>query len=122
MKKTVLLYSFTDEELGRLRRAILPLKFSPKAVTEQQQDLSVGFLAGVSDDDSPREKTETCPGRLVVMCGLVGGEVDKLLAALRKAGFPRDVLKAVLTPTNAEWSGAQLYSEILAEHMLMHNS
>ena len=119
MKKTILLYKFNEEELKKLNTAILPLKFSAKAVDDAQSDLCVGFLAGAGGDDTPKKRPDAEMGKLVVMCGLVGGEMDKLLAALRKAGFSRDVLKAVLTPTNAQWSGQELYSEILAEHKLM---
>ena len=120
MKKTVLLYNFSEEELPRVKKALLPLKFSLHTVQEEEMDQPVGFLAGLSDDGEKRERPQGNMGKLVVMGGFLGSDLDKLLAAIRKAGFSRDVLKAMITPSNMEWSGPQLYAEILKEHIMMH--
>ena len=120
MKKTVLLYNFDEEELPKVKRALLPLKFFIRTVKEEEYDLSVGFLAGLSDDGTSKKKAESDFGKLVVMGGFLNSDLDKLLAAMRKAGFSRDVLKAVITPTNDVWSGPQLYAEICKAHKLMN--
>ncbi len=119
MKKTVLLYNFEETELAKARRALLPLKFAVKAVKKEEYHLSVGYLTGLTDEQDKKEGDIEEFGRLVVMGGFLSSEIDKLLAALRKAGFGRDVLKAVITPTNASWSGKELYEEIHKEHKLM---
>ncbi len=46
---------------------------------------------------------------------LTAGQLDRLLAALQKAGVPRTCLKAVLTPTNAQWTLRALYQELCRE-------
>lgn len=120
MKKTVLLYNFTEDELPKVKRALLPLKFSLHVVNDEEKDFSVGYLAGFSDDGGKKEKPDSNMGKLVVMGGFLGSDLDKLLAAMRKAGFSKDVLKAMITPSNMNWSGPQLYAEILEEHMMMH--
>ncbi len=119
MKKIVLLYNFTEDELAKVRRALLPLKFSVKSIGPESFALPVGYLAGLTDEGSPvEEKTESF-GKLLVMGGFLNSDIDRLLAAMRKTGFSREVLKAVITPTNASWSGWQLYSEIRREHEVM---
>ena len=42
-----------------------------------------------------------------------------LLPALRKAGAGPECLKAVLTPSNRNWSVLKLYSELLREHQAL---
>ena len=119
MKKTVLLYNFSEDELPKVRRVLLPLKFTVKNVEPESADLPVGYLAGLTDEGLPVEEKAEKAGKLLVMGGFLNSDIDKLLAAMRKTGFSKDVLKAVITPTNASWSGAQLYSEILREHEVM---
>ena len=120
MKKTVLLYHFDKEEERAAKTKLLPLKFSVHAVSAEEYRTPIGVLCG-ADEAEPDSSSDTVLefGKLAVMCGVVGDDVDKVLAALRKAGFGRDVLKAVMTPTNRTWSGAQLYSEIYKEHLMM---
>ncbi len=119
MKKTVLLYNFEDNEKAAAKRALLPLHTAVKEVTDEEMYLPVGFLAGMIKDNDKRDFHAEKSGRLVVMGGFSGSDIDRLLAAMRKAGFGRDVLKAVITPTNAVWCGPELYSEIYKEHRQM---
>ena len=119
MKKTVLLYNFDAAEQAAAKRALLPLHFSVRVISGEEMLLPVGYLASLTDDDTKRDYSTDTFGMLVVMGGFLGSDVDKLLSAMRKAGFGRDVLKAVITPTNAVWCGGELYAEILREHEQM---
>ena len=76
MKKTVLLYNFSEEELPRVKKALLPLKFSLHTVQEEEMDQPVGFLAGLSDDGEKRERPQGNMGKLVVMGGFLGSDLD----------------------------------------------
>ena len=49
MNKTVLAYNFNAERLQQLRQVCMILKINCKAVTPDQFDDAVGFLAGVKD-------------------------------------------------------------------------
>ena len=100
---------------------MLPLHFNIRTVADDDIFLPVGYLCGIIDDSGKRETNTENFGKLVVMGGFISSDVDKLLSAMRKAGFGRDVLKAVVTPTNAVWCGAELYAEILKEHLQMGN-
>ena len=55
---------------------------------------------------------------MIVFCDLED-QLDTLLSALRKAGAGPECLKAVLTPSNRNWSALKLYSELLREHQAL---
>lgn len=71
-------------------------------------DLAQGAPAGDAPGEIPEEP-------ILILCRLVPGQLDRLLAALRKAGVPRTCLKAILTPTNAGWTLRTLYGELRQE-------
>lgn len=55
-------------------------------------------------------------GRMLVLCGL-DDTLDELLPALRSAGIVCQ--KAVLTPSNRNWTPSRLYRELEREHRAM---
>ena len=55
-------------------------------------------------------------GKMMVFCGLER-ELDDLLAALHRAGIV--CLKAVLTPSNRNWTPGRLYQELERERRAM---
>ncbi len=119
MKKTVLLYNFDDKELPILKRAIMPLHFGIKVIVGDDIYLPVGYLAGITDNSEKRVCSGEISGKLVVMGGFGNSDIDKLILAMRKAGFGREVLKAVITPVNSEWCGVELYNEVNKEHEML---
>jgi hypothetical protein len=66
-----------------------------------------GALVKAFEGEAPAES-------LIVMCGFTEKEMDKLLAALKKAQVPIDY-KAILTPTNRRWNVLRLLLELGAE-------
>lgn len=56
---------------------------------------------------------------MMVLCGFTAQRLDDFLAAFRAQGVAPIALKAVLTPSNAAWSGAALYRELLRERQGM---
>lgn len=59
------------------------------------------------------------PEPLIIFCSLSNTQLDRLLAALRRMEIPRGVLKAVLTPANANWTLSALYQELCRERLSM---
>ena len=90
------------------------------AVSAQQAGEPVGKLAGlpVAPASKPVSDLSLPAGAAVVFCGLEEGQLDQLLAALRASGQAIP-LKAVLTPTNAQWDSRQLREELEREHRAM---
>lgn len=118
MKETVLLYNFSDERLGKIRRALLPLKIRIKTVGVDEYSQPLGFLAGIAGIES---LTETYIGdgfkdELMLICGLNQVKLQALLNALYKNGVGRIDLKAMLTPTNISWNSTRLYEAVKADH------
>jgi hypothetical protein len=66
-----------------------------------------GKISATYEGEAPAES-------LIVMCGFTEKEMDKLLAALKKAQVPIDY-KAILTPTNRRWNVLRLLLELGAE-------
>ena len=56
---------------------------------------------------------------MLVMAYFPQGMMNVFLQGLRRAGVAPVALKAVLTPTNAAWSSAQLHEELSREHAAM---
>ncbi len=118
MKETVLLYNFSDERLGKIRRALLPLKIRIKTVGVDEYSQPLGFLAGIAGIEP---STETYSGdgfkdELMLICGLNQVKLQALLNALYKNGVGRIDLKAMLTPTNISWNSTRLYEAVKADH------
>ena len=61
----------------------------------------------------PAPAAQTPPGCLV-LCGLRDKRLDKVLFELRRADIPIDY-KAVLTPSNQEWTVPELMKELQRE-------
>jgi hypothetical protein len=56
---------------------------------------------------------EALPEPLLIFCHLSPRQLDRALASLRKLRV--SCLKAVLTPTNAQWTLRELYGELCKE-------
>ena len=52
---------------------------------------------------------------MLVMKNFTSRKIDELILAIRKAGLKKIELKAVVTPTNAQWPFYKLYEEIREE-------
>ena len=58
------------------------------------------------------------PSSLLVLCGLRDKRLDKVLFELRRADIPIDY-KAILTPSNQEWTVPELMKELQRERQAM---
>ena len=87
-----------------------------KPITPEQLGQAVGSFAGL-DVPAPAAPAapDPIPESMMIFSGLRGSELDRTLSALLKAGVPRSVYKAVVTPGNAAWSFYQLYDELRRE-------
>ena len=104
--------------------AIQGLRLRP--VEASDLDRTVGVLAqGLAAPavenapETPAEKAPAIPEPLLIFCSLSNAQLDRLLAALRRIEVPRSVLKAVLTPGNANWPLSALYQELCQERQAM---
>lgn len=99
------------------RKVFLTRRIRVRTVEPAQVGQRVGALAGLKgwmleeDTQAPSQPQQS----VLVFCGVLGAQLDGVLTALRRAGVPPTVYKAVVTADNAGWSFAQLCEELARE-------
>ena len=123
MQKSILAYNFTPERLGALRLICMMLKVQLRPVPREALTQPVGYLAGVPGVEPSAESYTGDEAReeMLVMCGFMRSDLDRLLAAIRKSKLQSVKLKAMLTQHNALWSGVELLKELAQEHEYMNS-
>ena len=122
MKKIILLYNFSPERVKQVRRAAAPLGCMAASVSKKDFLQPVGALAGLPGYTRIKNtgaRSESFEGEMLVMCGFSGDGIDIVLGALKQGGIGYVPIKAVITPTNAQWSGKKLFDELCEEHRVM---
>ena len=121
MQKSILAYNFTPERLGALRLICMMLKVQLRPVPREALTQPVGYLAGVQGVEPSAESYsgDEAHEEMLVMCGFMRSDLDRLLAAIRKSRLQSVKLKAMLTQHNALWSGVELLKELAQEHEYM---
>ena len=121
----VLLYNFRDPaRRARIRgwlerNAIRPLDVAP---TELHH--SLGALLGLPGFD---REPDLWLGRgfdeeMLVMFAFQGTLLHDFLAFFREEGLPPVALKAMITPTNVNWTSLALHEALKEEHALMQTA
>lgn len=109
---TLLLFNIAPQKRAALQVIGLRCGCRMQAVpTEKQGATLARILSGETGEITPAEPfTE----ELLVMAGLNDRRLDTVLTELRrrKVHIP---LKAVVTPTNADWTAVELYEELCRE-------
>lgn len=130
MKERVLLVAIDREMKRKISAAVLPLKIARTEVLPSCYDLSIREILdhpnlsaeasepAISVEKSPEAATRNPRQPLIILCGLSDSRLDRLLAALRKQKT-QNLLKAVLTPVNIDWTVRALYNEVQKEHEIM---
>ena len=123
MRPKVLLYRLgKDTEKGNALCAVFDeMKILTLHVKPEQLDVTAGELAS-TNAAATGETPETVPeAEFMLLCGLGERQLDRLLAAMRRAGVYVPY-KAVLTEYNREWKLCKLIEEVEQEHELMKGS
>ncbi len=118
----VLLFQCKDELA--MRRILTPMKVRVISVPKEKFGQTLGELAGgkraePSAEGAVEEITAaTLPeGSLLVMCDFTEKQMNRLLFELRKQKVSV-TFKAVLTPTNRNWTVQQMYREMERERAM----
>lgn len=117
----------TSARVMKLKSVLVRMGVRIRNVTPEQVLEKVGALAGISGyergEQNAAELQEgalpVIPEEMLVMHGFTSRRIDELLLGLRKAGVSKVDLKAIVTPSNAEWTFYHLYEEIREEHERM---
>ncbi len=114
MRPTILSFNLSDERLSRLRFACMKLGLAVKAVPAEDFARPIAALCGLADggENIPGEPFS---GEMIVFCHMGNAQVSRFLQTAKQMRFAPVALKAILTPTNAEWTPIQLHAELKAE-------
>lgn len=113
MSPTVLLYAFSESRFAAVSALCREQEVSPRRVAPADDTVPIGALLGFPVPAA--EKDGAVLDEMAVLCGFTPDKLDAFLAAFPARGVAPIALKAVLTPTNASWTGGALYTELLRE-------
>ena len=128
LEKKILAYKLPAESMGQLEALCREEQIRLLAVSEEEYDIPLGFLAyGSPDQKKDFLRTEgTAAGRtneindpMLVFAGFMQSELMHFLQQMKLAEIKRIDLKAMLTEYNAVWNSPMLYEEIKKEHEYM---
>ena len=114
----ILAFNLDEDALKTLKGICDWLQLRLKSVPPESFALPLGALAGMPAAalGASLVGAPFFNDPMLVMCQLDEPRFNAFLGALRGSGIPAIPLKAVLTPTNANWSALQLHSELMREH------
>lgn len=122
MEETVLLYNLKDSSKGETILTILKqLGIAIKHVEAKEVLHPIGYLLTI-DGFQPAKKEvedEKIEEEMLVIHNFSDQQIQVMLEVLKEAGVPLIPLKAVVTPTNVEWSFYTLYQEVKKEYQMM---
>ena len=113
---SVLMFNINDpEKIRQLTILSIRLNFACRVVpADQQYCLIRSLLTGVQGARS----VPAFYDEMIVMDGLAGEDLNFLLNEMIRTGTTVS-LKAVVTPTNLDWTAAQLHAQLRNEHQHM---
>lgn len=114
MRPTILTFNLNENRLSRLRFICMKLGLLVKPVPAEDFCQHISALCGMTEaaEASP---AEAFPEEMLIFCHMDNAQVNRFLQTARQMRFAPVALKAVLTPTNAEWTPVQLCAELKDE-------
>ena len=114
MRPTILTFNLSDARLSKLRFLCMKLGLMVKPVPAEDCCQPISALCGLSDpaDAAPAEAFSE---EMLVFCHMDNAAVNRFLQTAKQMRFAPVALKAILTPTNAAWTPAQLCAELKQE-------
>lgn len=120
MAATILVFNLPADKLQKLRFTCMRLGVQVTPVPPGDWGQTMAALSGMAPRTEVAAPEETFSGDMLVMVNFTQQLANRFLSAL-KQGRLNIRLKAVMTPTNAQWNPVQLYRELSAEHEAIAN-
>ena len=115
MEKLLLIHSTKEIQL-QVKNVASRLKLALDIIPEEYCGCRLKELAAGKYAQNPSDAE--IPPSLLILCGLRDKRLDKALFELRRADIPIDY-KAILTPSNQEWTVPELMKELQRERQAM---
>ena len=116
----ILEYNLDNAQKLKLMFACAQLKITCHSVPREDYNQPIAALAGVRRRIEGSYAGEGFTDEMLVMVNFTGNLLNAFLNALRLNRARSIALKAVMTPSNADWDSVKLHDEILREHTAMH--
>ena len=114
MRPTILTFNLNENRLSRLRFLCMKLGLLVKPVPAEDFCQPISALCGLSEP-AEASPAEAFPEEMLIFCHMDNAQVNRFLQTARQMRFAPVALKAILTPTNAEWTSVQLCAELKDE-------
>ncbi|HIY21137.1 MAG TPA: DUF3783 domain-containing protein [Candidatus Flavonifractor merdigallinarum] len=113
----VLYYNAASPKEGGKAKAVFATHgLRIRAISPEELGCPVGSFTGLlPKPEALLNERAPLTESIMVFSGLGGPALDRVLSALLRAGVPRSVYKAIVTPGNATWDFYQLCEELKAE-------
>ena len=114
MRPTILVFNLSEARLAKLRFLCMKLGLAVKPVPAEDCCQPISALCGLSE---PAEAAPAgaFPEEMLIFCHMDNAQVNRFLQTARQMRFAPVALKAILTPTNAQWTPVQLCAELRDE-------
>ena len=122
MKETVLVFNVNDSSTKlNIELALFPFHVRLKKVLLADYNKTLGSLVGISDSADPGQSYtgDELESSMMIFAGIPDNNLNLLLKSLRdkKVQLP---YKAILTPTNSNWTPLECFEELVREHKAMN--
>ena len=114
MRPTIYTFNLNENRLSKLRFLCMKLGVAVKTVPAEDFCQPISALCGLSEpvEASP---AEAFAEEMLIFCHMDNALVNRFLQTAKQMRFAPVALKAILTPTNAEWTPVQLCRELKDE-------
>ena len=120
MKQAVLLcYNLAPEKAQKIRLAAMRLKIRVRPVAKEEYGQTLAALCGMEETTDAAYGGAGFEDEMLVMANFPAAMMNTFLGLFRRMGIAPVALKAILTPTNAQWDSEKLHAEIASEHETM---
>ena len=120
MKQAVLLcYNLAPEKAQKIRLAAMRLKIRVCPVAKEEYGQTLAALCGMEETTDAAYGGAGFEDEMLVMANFQTAMMNTFLGLFRRMGIAPVALKAILTPTNAQWDSEKLHAEIASEHEAM---
>lgn len=114
-RPTILAFNLTDARLAKLRFLCMKLGLLVKPVPQDDYAQPLAALASLVERSTAAEVPETFTEEMIVFCHMTNVQLNQFLQTAKQQRVPAFPLKAILTPTNAEWTPVALCAELKEE-------
>lgn len=121
MKKMILLYSYPNEIHKKIADICLACEIECKKIPKKRFLQTIGNHTGAPGNEGTGEIYEgnDLAEPVMLIAGMSGGELDRILDTLKNLGVPSVGVKAVVTSHNISWTILDLYEELVRERAAM---